>query len=107
MKRNALVALAIAILAATFGAGCDQASSESESRGVAAVELCRGHGGVTAFDDDIAICGDHSVQHEADSEAAEERGQAAVELCRGEGGVAAFDDDVVICGDQSVHQGEL
>jgi hypothetical protein len=107
MKRNVLVTPVIAILAAIFGAACDAANSESEERGVAAVQLCRGHGGVAAFDDDIAICGDQSVQQEADSEAGEERGQAAVDLCRKAGGVAAFDDDIVICRDQSVQQGEL
>jgi hypothetical protein len=26
-----------------------------------AVEACRGHGGVVAFDDDIVICRDHTV----------------------------------------------
>jgi hypothetical protein len=105
MQRNALVTVAIAILAAALGGGCNEGNSDAEERGQAAVERCRGHGGVTAYDDDIAICRDHSVQ--ADSGSAEERGEAAAELCRAEGGVAAFDDDIVICRDQSVHQGEL
>jgi hypothetical protein len=107
MRRNGVVIVAIAILAATFGGGCDEANSDAEERGEAAVELCEGRGGVAAFDDDIAICRDHSVHHEADSETAEERGRAAAELCLGQGGVTAFDDDIVICRDQSVHEGEL
>jgi hypothetical protein len=102
MKRNALITVAIAILA-SLGGGCGEANTDAVARGEAAVELCQGHEGVAALEDDVAICRDHSVQG-APSEAAEENAQAAAEGCRAEGGVAAFDDDIAICRDQSVHR---
>jgi hypothetical protein len=34
----------------------------NEERDARAVEACRGHGGVAAFDDDIAICRDQTFQ---------------------------------------------
>jgi hypothetical protein len=61
MKRNRLIAIAVAVLAIAIGAGCDEGETEAEERGAAAVELCRGHGGVAALDDDIVVCRDQTV----------------------------------------------
>jgi hypothetical protein len=95
MKRPLIAAAA---LVAVVLAGC--VSSESEStrneRGTSAVEHCRTHGGVIAFEDDSVICRDQSSD--------DERGSSAVEQCRERDGVAAFDDDIVICQDQSFHE---
>jgi hypothetical protein len=104
MKRNAVIPVATAILAASLGGGCGEANSDAIERGEAAVELCRGHGGVAALEDDVSICRDHSVQGAGSEAAAEENAQNAADRCRAEGGVAAFDDDLAICRDQSVHQ---
>lgn len=65
MKRNGLISLALASLAVASGVGCDESDSQAEERGKAAIELCRGHGGVAALDDDIVICRDQSV-HEGE-----------------------------------------
>jgi hypothetical protein len=98
VSRNALFHTAVAILAAAAVAGCgeDGSSSDRESRSADAVNECRGHGGVTAFDDDVVICADQTSN--------EARGERAVEACRGREGVRAFDDDIVICGDESFHE---
>jgi hypothetical protein len=94
------VVVATVALAFAGGAGCgeDGSSSDREERSTRAVEECRGHGGVTAFDDDVVICLDQTAN--------DERGTRAVEACRGHGGVGAFDDDIVICRDQSFHEAE-
>lgn len=105
MKRNAVTTVAITILSASLGGGCGEESPDEGELGGAAVELCRGHGGVAALEDDVVICRDHSAQ--AKLKGAEDRAQRAAELCRAEGGVAAFDDDLVICRDQSVHAEEF
>ena len=44
------------------GVGCDEGDSRAEERGATAVELCRGHGGVAALDDDIVICRDQTIE---------------------------------------------
>jgi hypothetical protein len=106
MKRNAVISVATTIVAASLGGGCGEANTDAVERGEAAVELCRGHGGVAALEDDVAICRDRSVQGAGSSEAAEENAQKAAERCRAKGGVAALDDDLVICRDQPVHAGE-
>lgn len=56
LKEMTAVALT-AISAASFAACGD---SEPEDRGAVAVSLCRGHGGVIAFDDEIVICRDQT-----------------------------------------------
>jgi hypothetical protein len=98
MGRSHLPATAIAVLAAAALTGCgeDGSSSDRETRSVNAVNECRGHGGVSAFDDDVVICTDQTSNRE--------RGSRAVDACRGHGGVSAFDDDIVICRDQSFHE---
>jgi hypothetical protein len=100
MRMRQLVAPTAAVLALAGAAGCgtEGASQDREERSTRAVEQCRGHGGVSAFDDDVVICVDQSSTGE--------RGGRAVEACRGHGGVSAFDDDIVICRDQSFHEAE-
>jgi hypothetical protein len=100
MRMRQLVAPAAAVLALAGVAGCgsEGASQDREERSTQAIEECRGHGGVSAFDDDVVIC--------LDQTSASERGERAVEACRGHGGVGAFDDDIVICRDQSYHEAE-
>jgi hypothetical protein len=89
-----------ALLAAVAigGCGAGDPSPDAAARATDAIESCRGHGGVTAFDDDAVICGDGTVR--------EQRGRDAVAECRGHGGVSAFDDDIVICQDQTFHRVE-
>lgn len=60
MKRRGLIAIVTA-MAIAGAIGCDEADTEAEERGAKAVELCRGHGGVAALDDDIVVCRDQSV----------------------------------------------
>jgi hypothetical protein len=100
MRMRHLVAPAAALLALAGAAGCgtEGSSRDREERSTQAVNECRGHGGVAAFDDDVVIC--------VDQTSAGERGERAVEACRGHGGVSAFDDDIVICRDQSFHEAE-
>jgi hypothetical protein len=100
MRLRDSVVLAAALLAVAGAAGCgeDGSSSDREERSTRAVDECRGHGGVSAIDDDVVICLDQSAN--------DERGERAVEACRGRGGVSAFDDDIVICRDQSFHEAE-
>jgi hypothetical protein len=95
--RQAVVPVA-ATLAVTSALGCgtNGSSQDRESRSTQAVSECRGHGGVSAFDDDVVIC--------LDQTSSSERGRRAVDACRGHGGVTAFDDDIVICRDQSFHE---
>jgi hypothetical protein len=96
--------IAVAAVAVTAASGCasdqDPGSGTPEDRGSTAVEDCRSHGGVIAFEDDVVICRNQTVPN------GEDRGEDAVDECRGRGGVSAFDDDVVICQDQSFHEVE-
>ena len=100
MRTRHVVVLVIAALAVAGTAGCgtDGSSSDREERSAQAVNECRGHGGVSAFDDDVVIC--------LDQTSTSARGTRAIEACRGHGGVSAFDDDIVICRDQSFHEAE-
>jgi hypothetical protein len=94
-----LALLTLATLALLVAAGCaSDGSGEREDRAASAVNECRGHGGVEAFDDEIVICRDQSAD--------EQRGRQAVQACEGRGGVAAFDDDIVICRDRSFQEAE-
>jgi hypothetical protein len=52
-------------LAATGVAGCGEEPSSAEERGRRAVQMCSGHGGVVAFEDDLAICRDQTY-HEVE-----------------------------------------
>jgi hypothetical protein len=98
MRMRQLVVPAAAMLAIAGAAGCgsEGASGDREERSRQAIDECRGHGGVSAFDDDVVIC--------LDQTSTSERGRRAVDACRGHGGVSAFDDDIVICRDQSFHE---
>jgi hypothetical protein len=99
MRRQLVVpAAAVLALAGTVGCGVEGASQDREERSRRAVNECRGHGGVSAFDDDVVIC--------LDQTSTSERGERAVQACRGHGGVSAFDDNIVICRDQSFHEAE-
>jgi hypothetical protein len=89
----ALVAALVAVAAPGCGA---QSQTDSANRASSAIERCRGHDGVSAFDDDAVICADGTFH--------EERGSEAVRACRDHDGVDAFDDDIVICGDQTFHR---
>jgi hypothetical protein len=92
--------IAVTLLAAVAIGGCANGDStpDSAARATDAIEACRDHDGVSAFDDDAVICEDGTAR--------EQRGSDAVAECRGNGGVSAFDDDIVICGDQTVHEAE-
>jgi hypothetical protein len=96
MRQLVVPAAAVLALAGTVGCGAEGASRDREERSTQAVDECRGHGGVSAFDDDVVIC--------LDQTSSSARGERAVEACRGHGGVSAFDDDIVICRDQSFHE---
>ena len=90
----------VAVLAAAAIGGCSGGGSSPDhaERASDAIETCREHGGVTAFDDDAVICGDGTAR--------EQRGSDAVAACRGQGGVSAFDDDIVVCRDQTFYRVE-
>jgi hypothetical protein len=64
MIRRTLIAIAVALLAAGGVAGCGAAGDgpEASDRGAGAVESCRAHGGVVAFEDDVVICRDQTYQ---------------------------------------------
>jgi hypothetical protein len=98
MRMRQLVLPVAAALAVAGAAGCgsEGGTRDREERSRQAVNQCRGHGGVSAFDDDVVIC--------VDQTSTSERGERAVEACRGNGGVSAFDDDIVICRDQSFQE---
>jgi hypothetical protein len=100
VKTKQLVTITIVILTASGAVGCasDESSSDRANRASTAIEACRAHDGVTAFDDDAVICADGTFQ--------EERGSKAVAACERHGGVSAFDDDIVICSDQTYHRAE-
>jgi hypothetical protein len=93
-----VLAAAMLLIASVAACGTDGSSSDREERSANAVNECRGHGGVSAFDDDVVIC--------LDQTSTSDRGRRAVAACRGHGGVSAFDDDIVICRDQSFHEAE-
>jgi hypothetical protein len=94
-----LIAIVNALLAlATFlGCASDDPSSRVD-RASRAIQECRGHGGVGAFEDDVVICRDQTTN--------EDRGSRAVRECRGHGGVVVFDDDIVFCRDQTFQEAE-
>jgi hypothetical protein len=98
MRMRQLVLPVVATLAIASAAGCgsEGSSRDWEERSRQAVEDCRGHGGVSAVDDDVVIC--------VDQTSTSDRGRHAVDACRGHGGVGGFDDDFVICRDQSFHE---
>jgi hypothetical protein len=98
LRAVAAPAAALLVLAAATGCGSNGTLSDREERSANAVNECRSHRGVSAFDDDVVICGDQTSTND--------RGKRAVEACRGHGGVSAFDDDIVICRDQSFHEAE-
>jgi hypothetical protein len=51
--------LAVLLIGAAATAGCGNAGATGgDERGSAAVEVCRDHGGVVAFEDDVVICRD-------------------------------------------------
>ena len=97
---RAKVRIALAVLAAGALTACasQESSQDRAERGARAVEICRGHGGVAAFDDDAVICRDQT--------SSDDRGMRAVEACRRHNGVSAFDDDLVICEDETFHRAE-
>ena len=99
VNKRQLIALVSAVLSLATFAGCSSDEPASrEDRASSAVEECRGHGGVGAFEDDVVICRDQTAN--------EERGLRVVEACRGHGGVVAFDDDIAICRDQTFQEAE-
>ncbi len=98
MRTRHVVVVAAFTLVGAVGCGTDGSSSDREERSAQAVNQCRGHGGVSAFDDDVVIC--------IDQTSTSDRGTRAIDACRGHGGVSAFDDDIVICRDQSFHEAE-
>ena len=99
VNKRQLIAIVIAVLSLASFSGCaSDDAAVHEERSSSAIEECREHGGVAAFDDDIVICRDQTAN--------EERGLRAVEACRGHGGVVAFDDDIVICRDHTVWEAE-
>jgi hypothetical protein len=87
--------IVVALLAAMAIGGCGSGDStpDAAARATDAVEACRAHDGVSAFDDDAVICEDGTAR--------EQRGSDAVDACRAHDGVSAFDDDIVICRDQT------
>ena len=89
---------ALVLIAAAAGCGAQASSDDRRDRASTAIEVCRGHDGVVAFDDDAVICRDGTVS--------DVRGERAVAACRRHGGVSAFDDDIVICDDQTFHHAE-
>jgi hypothetical protein len=96
-KPLSLAAVLAASLAAACGGG-NAPSSDRAERSTIAIDACREHGGVAAFDDEAVICDDQTYT--------EERGRRAVDACREHDGVSAFDDDIVICRDQTYHEAE-
>jgi hypothetical protein len=53
-----MIAVALTTISAAGLVACGD--SEPEDRGAAAVALCRDHGGVIAFDDEVVICRDQT-----------------------------------------------
>jgi len=58
-----MTAVVLTALSAVSLTACG--SSEPDDRGATAVALCRSHGGVIAFDDEIVICRDQT-SHQAE-----------------------------------------
>ena len=58
MTLKQTVAAALIALSATGLVACGE--GEPEDRGAAAVAICRDHGGVIAFDDEVVICRDQT-----------------------------------------------
>jgi hypothetical protein len=58
LRKLAAVSLALASMA---GLGACGDSEPTDTRGDVAVGLCREHGGVIAFDDEIVICRDQTT----------------------------------------------
>jgi hypothetical protein len=58
--RQRWLPLVAAVVVATGLAGCGEEPSTAEERGRRAVQMCSGHGGVVAFEDDLAICRDQT-----------------------------------------------
>jgi hypothetical protein len=100
MRTPTAIASTIAVVALTAAAGCtsQDSSADTANRASSAIQSCRDHGGVSAFDDDAVICADETFT--------EERGERAVQACEQHEGVDAFDDDIVICRDQTFHRVE-
>ncbi len=96
MRQLVLSVVAVLAIASAAGCGSEGGTQDWEDRSMEAVSDCRGHGGVSAVDDDVVICTDQT--------STSDRGRHAVDACRGHGGVGAFDDDFVICRDQSFHE---
>lgn len=97
--KRQLLAIVNALLAfATFSGCASDDPTSREDRASSAIQECRGHGGVGAFEDDVVICRDQTTN--------EDRGSRAVQECRGHGGVVAFDDDIVFCRDQTFQEAE-
>jgi len=97
-KRQLIATVSAALSLATFAGCASDEPSSREDRASSAVQECRGHGGVGAFEDNVVICRDQTTN--------EDRGARAVEACRGHGGVVAFDDDIVFCRDQTFQEAE-
>ena len=95
MHRSRIAVITALLLATLTGCGAQESSADRRDRASSAIETCRDHEGVAAFDDDAVICADGSY--------AEERGKGAVAACSGHDGVSAFDDDIVICRDGTFH----
>jgi hypothetical protein len=95
LPQPVVILTVVLAFAGATGCGEDGSSSDREERSTRAVDECRGHGGVSALEDEVVICLDQTTNGE--------RGDRAVEACRGHGGASAFDDDIVICRDQSFH----
>jgi hypothetical protein len=97
LLRRASTAITVVVFAlAPAGCTSRDASADRATRTSEALGACRGHGGVTALEDETVICADQTSN--------DERGSRAVGACRRHGGVSAFDDDIVICRDQTVHE---
>lgn len=58
MTLKQMTAIALTAIAAAGLTACGD--PEPQDRGAAAVALCRGHGGVIAFEDEIVICRDQT-----------------------------------------------
>ncbi len=96
MRQLVLSVVAVLAIASAAGCGSEGGTQVWEDRSMEGFSDCRGHGGVSAVDDDVVICTDQT--------STSDRGRHAVDACRGHGGVGAFDDDFVICRDQSFHE---
>lgn len=58
MTLKQMIAVALTTISVTSLGACGE--GEPEDRGGAAVALCRTHGGVIAFDDEVVICRDQT-----------------------------------------------